>query len=229
MKFKALFVVGVLLFGSAQAFAADVPSNTSSDASIVEQYPKLQNYIFEEPSSKIQIGFGLSPFGIIRDQYSLSASLFQVHWTTPWLDWEIFNVSFAMTLNSDETSKSRQFVFRTSPKYRLGRTFSIGPVLGYEFVTFPGLDSVISNGTLATPPQPFSSRGLIYGGAISETFALNKTLNLKLNQVVYKETYSTTNAPENGWVYRYNTPGLNKDQSSIAAGTVFLLEFSVLY
>ena len=141
----------------------------------------------------------------------------------------MFSVTFAMSLDSTDTDKSRNFVFRTVPKYRFSKTFSAGPLLGYEFVTFPNLESQIYNGTLATPQEDFSSRGFVYGGVLSETFPFSKDVTFKLNQVVYQETYSTTNAPANGWTYQFSNPVYNSSQSPIKPGTVFLLEFSVLY
>jgi hypothetical protein len=205
------------------------PSDPSGETSLTKQYPALGNYVFDEPASRVLIGFGIGPFGIIRNNMAFSANLFQFHWVNPWLDWEVFSVSYAMTLNTSDPTASKQFTFRTIPKYRINSTFSIGPLLGYELVTFPNLGSQIYNGTLATPQESFSSRGLVYGGAVSETFPLNKDLKIKLNELVYQETYSTTNAPENGWSYRYSTPGLNQNQGPINPGTVFLLEFSILY
>lgn len=229
MKSRSLIVFGTLFLAtvlSPKVYAGTAPS----DASIVEEYPSLQNYVFEEPRSGVHIGAGLSPFGMMRDNLSLGASLFQFHWITSRLDWEVFSAAFTMSLaSSDDVSKSTNFTFRTAPKYRINDTFSIGPMIGYEFVSFPNLSSQIFNGTLATPAEPFSSRGMVYGGILSETFPLNRDFKFKMNQVVYRETYSTTNANSDGWIYRYGTPALNQDQGPIDPGTVFMLEFSVLY
>lgn len=220
--------IGTVLFLVALSILT-ITSRAYAEDSFAKEYPKLQNYTFDEPKSNVRIGFGISPFGIMRDQMSFSANLFQFHWVTPWLDWEVFSVSFAMTLGGDDTSKSRDFVFRTVPKYRINDTFSMGPLLGYEFVSFPDLQSQIYNGTLATPQESFSSRGFVYGGVLSETFPLTQDLSFKMNQVVYRQTYSTTNAPDNGWVYKYANSALNQNQGPINPGTVFLLEFSILY
>ena len=219
-----------LLLAAGGARASDLPASVlAPGTSITQTYPALLKYTSDEPISNVRIGVGLSPFGMIRDQFSFSANIFQFHWVTSVLDWEVFSVSYASTLGGDQFTKSKNFTFRTVPKVKINQTFSVGPLLGYEFVSFPDLHSVIYNGTLATPQENFSSRGLTYGGVLSETFKLNQDLDLKLNQVAYRETYSTTSAYANGWVYRYTTAGLNQDQSPINPGWVFLLEFSILY
>jgi hypothetical protein len=201
----------------------------SARASVVDEYPALQNYVFEEPRSGVRIGAGISPFGMMRDELSLSASLFQFHWVGRVFDWEVLGINYASSLGSSDVTQARTFTFRTVPKLRIGEVFSVGPLVGLEFVSFPELSAQIFNGSLVTPPEPFSSRGLIYGGAVSETFPMGRELSFKMNQVVYRQTYSTTNAAESGWTYRYGTPALNQDQSPIAPGLVLLLEFSVLY
>jgi hypothetical protein len=208
---------------------ADFPKTLPADTSILQENPALEKYTFSEPASAVEIGFGLSPFGMIRDQMSISANLFQFHWVTSHLDWEVFSLSFAESLGGDDYSHSKQFTLRTIPKFRINQTFSVGPLLGYEFVSFPDLQSQIFNGTLTTPQEPFSSRGLVYGGAVIETFPLNQDLKLKINQVVYKETYSTSNANAAGWSYQYANPALNQNTGPINPGTVIMFEFSLLY
>jgi hypothetical protein len=51
---------------------------------------------------------------------------------------------------------------------------------------------------------------------------------LKLNQVLYQETYSTTSTFD-GWNFLYQDSGLENDTSPIKAGTVFALEFELLF
>jgi len=224
-----VFLVFVAASSVASEMPAEMPREMPTDTSILQENPNLEKYTFSEPRSEVQIGFGLSPFGMIRDQMGISANLFQFHWITSHLDWEIFSLSFAESLGGDDVTKSKQFTFRTVPKYRINQTFSIGPLLGYEFVSFPNLQSQIFNGTLATPQENFSSRGVVYGGVLSETFPLNSDLTFKVNQVLYKETYSTSNANEDGWTYRFANPALNQNSGPINPGTVLMFEFSVLY
>jgi hypothetical protein len=236
MRISKLWIPVLIFSASASASesSVDLPDGVESkalpsDASILKENPNLEKYVFSEPRSAVEIGFGLSPFGMIRDQMSISANLFQFHWVTTHLDWEVFSLSFAESLGGDDDSRSKQFTLRTVPKYRINQTFSIGPLLGYEFVSFPDLQSQLFNGTLTTPQEAFSSRGVVYGGVLSETFPLNEDLKFKVNQVVYKETYSTTNANEAGWTNQFSNPALNQNTGPINPGTVIMFEFSLLY
>lgn len=202
-------------------------ASSTNGKSFVEQYPALKEYLFEEPPSGFQIGFGVSPFALVRNQIGLNASLFQLHWQGRSLDWEIFNASVGIATGGEDWSKSRQLVFRSSPKYRISQSVSIGPLLGYELVSFPNLESRIASDGLATPVQPFSSHGFIYGAEVSESFRLSKTLELKLSQVFYHETYSTTDAGD-GWKYRF-PQGQSPSSNFLQPGNVFTLDFSLIY
>ncbi len=209
-------------------FAGPAYSDTSNTGrSFVDQYPALKDYLFEEPASGFQIGFGVSPFALVRNQIGVSASLFQLHWLSQSFDWEVVNASVGIATGGEDWSKSRQLVFRSSPKYRVSQSISVGPLLGYELVSFPNLESRIASDGLATPVQPFSSRGFIYGAEVSETFRLSQALELKLAQVFYRETYSTTDAGD-GWKYRF-PQGQSPTSNFIQPGNVFTLDFSLIY
>jgi hypothetical protein len=199
-------------------------------ASIVDDFPNLSKYLYAQPASNLYFGVGITPLSIMASKPAVSISIFQTHWTWGLMDFELFNASVGITYSvKDSSTALTNFTFRSSPKLRITRNFSIGPLIGYEFVRFSAVNAKIINGTLATPVfEPFSSRGLIYGLLLSETFPIGQLYQLKANQVFYRQTYSTTGT-FNGWQYLYASQALNADQSSIAPGSVFQLEFSFLY
>ena len=76
MKLFRVFLL--ILIGTAPLVTTAM--GRADEGSIVQDYPNLKKYIYEEPDSHVRIGFGLSPFGIMRSQLSVGASLFQFHW-----------------------------------------------------------------------------------------------------------------------------------------------------
>jgi hypothetical protein len=204
--------------------------------SITETYPDLEKFVYSEKSSKTYFGFGISPISIIGSKIGLSVDLFELHYIKdPW-DLEIFTATFGTAFGSTNGSE-QYFLFRTVPKYQILKNISIGPLLGLEFVSFANVSGEL-NKNLPTPTNPdndeftpsykFSSMGAVYGGAISETFNFGKSMLIKVNEYVYKETYSYLGT-SNGWSYYFDQSNLNSDPSPIAPSTVFMLNLSFLY
>ena len=201
-----------------------------AQATILTDYPNLERLIYKEPDTHIRMGFGVSPLRIMKSKAGLAINIFQIHWAYRNLDWEIFSASFGTTLSSDPNTKVNAFTFRTVPKYKVNEMFSIGPVVGLEYVSFPDVQARIGKDNWYTPVEPYSSRGLIYGIDFSESVPFNSKFTLKLNQMIYKQTYSTVGTRD-GWTYLYqgSSSGLNDDPGPISPGIVFLMEFNLLY
>lgn len=198
------------------------------EASFLQDNPNLKKFVFEERKTNLHVGFGLSPFQIINTKPGVSLSLFQVHYINRWVDWELFNASLGLTFGGDKTSKLRNYVFRTTPKYPINSLFSIGPLVGYEFITFPQVKAKITNSRLETPNEPFSNRGYIWGAELTETFEFKSKFKLRASQIFYKQNYSTSKTPE-GWAYTYSQASLNSDSSPIDPGYVFVIQLSLMY
>jgi hypothetical protein len=219
------FVLGFLVA------LASVSTPAAQAVTFEEEFPHLKKFLFTERQSNIYFGLGVSPLSIIKNKAGFGLSIFQIHYVKGMLDWEIFNGSFITTASDLPDTSFRAYTFRTAPKIKLFKILSAGPLLGLEFVNFPLIDSQIRNDAsgFSTRSDTFSSRGLIYGAAISETFNIG-SYTLKANQLIYRQTYSTLESQADGWTYVY--PGrsdLTIDQTPIAGGWVFMLEFSFLY
>jgi len=208
---------------------------TAARADFVDDHPNLKKHVFVEPRSDLWLGFGLSPVGFLENRTLHVLSVFQFHWMPRYLDWEIINVSLGLTSFSKESfARARHFFFRSSPKLRVLGFLSFGPMIGYEYVSFPEVSaeqiSPLPAPQYKTPLEPFSSKGIIYGAEVSETIRLGTSYYLKISQVVYRQTYSTTTA-SNGWDFKFDKPELQNDaeRKSIRPSYVFLLEFSLIF
>lgn len=102
-------------------------------------------------------------------------------------------------------------------------------MIGFEYVRFPEVKARQYRGNYFTPEEPLSSRGLIYGACASQTFKTKGDSLIRLNQLVYKQTYDVARTSNPGWNYYYSDNALNQDPSPIAAGVVIALEISFLY
>lgn len=197
-------------------------------ANIVQNYPNLKKYLFEEESSAFYLGFGISPLSVLNNRVYFTANIFQLQWLNRTWDLELLSASFGFTVGREDYSNSRHFTFRSSPKWRINELISIGPLLGFEFVSFPSLQARFFKDGLFSPSEPFSSRGIIYGLSLSETFRFGDDYFLKLNQNIYQQTYSTTETSD-GWTYLYDRADIQADRSPIKSSLVFMLEVSFLY
>lgn len=198
------------------------------DDAFLKTYPHLKQYVYEEPKSNFYLGMGLSPVGLLRDRFMFAASLFEVHWIESNWDIEMLNATYGFTRAQASNLQSTHFTLYTLPKYRIFGSFSVGPMLGYESVTFPGVSSELYNNGLNTKPQPFSSRGFIYGVGASQNIGLNGGYLMKVSEVIYKETYSTEHTPQN-WRYIYMDKSVQADRTKIGAATVMMVNVSFLY
>lgn len=218
MKVVFVLILALVVSGRASADTQD----------FVERYPSLGKFRFKEPAPNIYFGFGLAPLEIVNSKTAISFSFFQVHWFNRWVDWEVFNASFGMTFAGDSTSNIRKFAFRSVPKFRVNPMFSFGPVIGYEFISFPEVDVRLEKESQFTPIDSFSSRGLIYGGAVSENFKFRDRYVIKATQFAYKQTYSTSHSQE-GWNYVFLDANQNQRSAPVSAGWVYGIEFSFLF
>lgn len=197
-------------------------------ADFLDDYPNLKSHIFREPETPIHFGFGAAPVRIMKNKAGVAVSIFQVHLNQRWLDWELFNATMGFSISSEDESRVNSFTFRTTPKFKITDGMSVGPLLGYEFVSFPDVNARLLSDGRASPFEPYSSRGLIFGAAVSQTFDIGQKYKLKLHQIVYKQTYSTSGTYD-GWEYNYENNDYNLDATPLSPGPVFLLEFSLLY
>lgn len=206
------------------------PSSSSSvnEPPFLESFPHLKDYLYREPSSGLYLGMGLSPIGFLKDRLMLTADFFQVHWLNERWDLELFNAALSLTRAQSTSVQSTQFTIRTAPKYRLFEHFSFGPVVGYEFVSFPNISAKLSRGNLFSPSEPFSSRGWIYGVMTTETFKLTGDYILQINEIGYQQTYSTSRTAQE-WNYYFNNADIRNDPSQIQATFVFMVDVNFLY
>jgi hypothetical protein len=207
-------------------------ASSSRADTIMQTYPDLEKFTYAEPSSKTYFGFGLSPVAIIGSRIGFSLDLFEVHYIKDRWDIEAFSASFGTAFGS-QNGAEQFFLFRTAPKYRLIKNISVGPLLGIEFVSFENVEAqlnkyVTSTNDLFAPPEKFTSRGVIYGASICETFNFGKSDLIKINELIYKETYGYLGT-NNGWQYHFSDDALNADPSPLQPSSVFMIEISFLY
>lgn len=202
-----------------------VPAGTS----FLDTFPALKNYVYEEPASGFYLGLGLSPIGLLRNQFMFTGNFFELHWIKDNYDIEILNAAYSSTRGQSSEFQSTHFTFRAAPKYKFFGPISAGPLVGYELVSFPGVGARIYRAPYIEPnSEPFSSRGWIYGGEISETFTYGKGYILKFNELFYQETYSVTSTID-GWDYRFDDQTVQNDRTNIAPGFVIMFEGNLLY
>lgn len=205
---------------------------TAAKADFLDENPSLKKHIYREPRSSFWIGAGVGPVGFLENRAIHSLSAFQLHWNPGLLDWEIINVSLGLTSFAKESfTKARHFFFRSSPKLKIFGFLSFGPLIGYEFVSFPEIATKITKGGFQTPQfEPFSSRGAIYGVEVTQSFPFGESYQIRIAEVFYRQSYSTTVTSE-GWDYLYDKPEIQNDpnRTLIKPSYVFLLEFSFLF
>lgn len=105
---------------------------------------------------------------------------------------------------------------------------SFGPLFGYEYVSFPNVTAVLFQNSKQTQSEPFSTYGMIYGGALAQTFNLEGGSKLRLTEIAYQENYSVT-AAGGGWTYKFNDSGLRSNSAPLAGGLLFTVEVGVLF
>jgi hypothetical protein len=203
-------------------------SNIAQASSFIEDNPQFKRFLFRESDSRFRLGFGLTPFQIIKDKPAFSVSLFQLHFYYTWFAWEIIKASYAMTFGSSPATKIREIVLRSTPQFRINDMLSIGAIIGYEFISFPDVEMRLTKASLNTELEPFSSRGMIYGVSFSENFRILEKYILRAEQLGYRQNYRVAQS-ENGWTYTLTDSNLNRDRSDMKAGWVLQASFSFLY
>jgi hypothetical protein len=206
---------------------AKPPEPTSA---FLEAHPQLKGLLFRDPVSPILVGFGASPLSFFPNRMAVSASVAQIHWLTSYLDWELLNATIGLSLGSGERS-TRQFAVRTAPKFRVFDHLSLGVLGGYEYVTFPEVQSQIALGNKATHPGPFSTGGWIYGVLAAETFPWGASRYFRVTEAIYQQSYGIIPSTADQWGDRFLDPQIegDPDKEVLKAGTVFAIEFSVLF
>jgi hypothetical protein len=194
----------------------------------MQTYPDLEKFTYAEKSSKTYFGFGVSPVAIIGSRIGFSLDLFEVHYIKDRWDIEAFSASFGTAFGAANGAE-QFFLFRAAPKYRVLKNVSIGPLVGlFENVQAQLNKYVTSTNDLFAPPEKFTSKGVIYGASICETFNFGKSDLIKINELIYKETYGYLGT-NNGWQYHFNDDALNADPSPLQPSSVFMIEISFLY
>jgi hypothetical protein len=202
-----------------------VPAGTG----FLDAFPKLRNYLFEEPNSGFFLGFGFSPVGLLGNQFMFTGNFFEVHWIHGNYDLELFDASYSATRGQSSEFQSTHFTFKTVPKYRIFGPISVGPLVGYESVSFPGVGvRILRSGFIEPNSEPLSMAGWIFGAAVSQTFNYAKGYLLKFNESIYQETYNSRGMI-NGWNYYFDDQALQTNRGSISAGTVLMFDASLLY
>jgi len=206
-----------------------VPS-AGAQSNFLKEYTDLDQFVFREPSSQFYLGVGISPLSFVNQKLALGMSAFQAHYITPRWDITLLNAMFQFAFGGQEQASSRHYLMRSSVKLRLSSFLSVGPLVGYEVLSFPQVLSSMRKGVKATKFEPFSSRGLVYGAELSQLFRLDGDRMIRLSQFIVKQTYRTTKTPE-GWEYDFTNPdtGETYDPNLVKTGIVVAVEASYLF
>lgn len=212
-------------------FGLCLAASAARAATFVETYPALQAHRLKEPRGPVSFGVGISPISLVQGKALHALSAFQVHYIDSWLDDEIINLKMGLTsISGVSNAGSRHVLLSTAPKLRLSSFLSVGPMLGYEFVSFPEVTAILKKGGLQTQSAPFSASGIVYGVAVSQMFPLSNGLNLKISELFFKQTYATDRTSE-GWEYQFDRPEIENDseKTAIKPGYVLMLEIALLF
>ncbi|MBS1960067.1 MAG: hypothetical protein JST80_11375 [Bdellovibrionales bacterium] len=236
MKFLAVVSLLFVLVNPNPARADLGPSPTPINSlesldnrPFMERFPELTKFIHKEEASNLYFGFGVSPITLVNGKFGFAASIFQLHYLKDKWDTELLNLSFGKAFG-DALGKEDFFLLRMSPKYKIYKNISIGPLIGIEFVHFPDVKAALTKGGLFSQQFDYSTFGYFYGGAISQTFDIGTTGTnaIRVSAIYYKERYSVEET-NNGWTYYFQQNSLNIDKSPIAPSSMFMLEISYLY
>jgi len=215
-------------FFAKNIFASEASANVIGEQTFLDKYSHLKENLYQEPESGFYLGLSAGVLGVVSNNMFFSLNFFQLHYMSDRWDNELFSATFGMTTSSAAYLQSNHFLFRTIPKYRWNSFLSLGPLLGYEYVSFPNISVTIYKNGLTTQPEPFSSSGPIYGFAVSQNFKMDSGTKIKVTELLFQENYSTTSAGS-GWSYLYANQALRADTSTIQSGTVFAIEVGFYY
>ncbi len=195
------------------------------------EHPELKKHLFVEPTSNFYFGLGIAPLGVLKNRAILELNIFQLHYLSHVFDIECVSASVGFGLiNSASFTGSRLLMVRSSPKVRLLSFFSVGPVIGYELVSFGNVLAHATGTKFKTPTDSFSAAGLIYGITLSQVFPMGGGLLFKINESFLQETYQT-DKNSSGWVYTFDNSEIQGDPSHalIKASYLALVEVSLLF
>lgn len=244
MKSVSLILLSFLLVSVVSARAEVTPEPSPSffgvqkleEAPLLERFPDLSKFVHQEEASNLYFGFGVSPVTIVNGKFGFAASIFQLHYVkAPW-DIELLNLSFGSAFG-DTLEREQFFLVRSTPKFRIFKNLSVGPVVGIEFVHFPNVTAAVTKfvenrGQLFSEQFEFSTFGYFYGGGLSQTFDLDSAKGggkaIRVSAIYYQEKYSVTESG-NGWSYYFQQNELNINKDPIAPASMFMLEISYLY
>ena len=223
--------LGLLALLGTGAAAADKPAaeTKGSSGTFVDDHPVLKDYVSEEHHSNFSVGMGIIPIGFMKNRLFFGVDLFEINYSNRYLDWNILDTILGFGL-SQGGENGKYVMLMTQPKFRVTQGISVGFLLGYEFVSFPSVQSVVtvqSNG-FSTPSSSFGTSAPIYGLSASETIKAFDSSKLKVSQMFFKETYSTTQ-PVAGATYDFSPTSSSFDPTSIQASTVFMIELSFMF
>ena len=160
----------------------------------------------------------------------VGVNIFEFLWGSDLWDIEIFKAQVGFGIAKENYTGSKHFTLRASPRIKILKYLSVGPVVGYEFISFPDVSVRLNEGNLFTPFEPFSSRGMIYGVSFAETIQVEANYQFTLQQTIYRQTYSTTKSND-GWTYFYERDEIQDDplHALIEPSIVFLLGASLTF
>lgn len=201
---------------------------TVAQAAFLEDFPGLRQYLFSEPESPMKLGMSFTPVGITKNKTYFGASLFQFHYMSEWIDWEIAGVGIGMSSARNKVAETREFTVRTVPKIRVLDNMSFGLLGGYELVSFPNVKSRMRKNNFATPEESFSSRGWIYGAAMAISFK-SESVIFRVSPSYWIQTYPHEKIADD-WKYYFLNPELQAatEREQLKADSVLAIELGIL-
>jgi hypothetical protein len=195
----------------------------------LDQFVNLKAFLREDSVSFFRVGFGVVPFRGSQQKAGLGLVPFSASLFTSFLDWNFLSTSVGYGfLGSDNATNFISVSLKTALKWRFSSVFSLGPVVGIEFVSYPFVSSRIFKNHYATPYEPFSVAGPFFGGVLSEVFSVASDSWIQLNQMVFIQKYRIQSLAD-GWTHVFEKASFNKDSSSLNPGLVFLIEVCLLF
>ncbi len=198
-------------------------------ADFLDDFPALKSFIKPESSTHFQLGFGIIPFVDSGSKAGMGVIPFSATVRSSFLEWNFLTASAVFGFLGQGSQNNRVTVeFRTAVKIRITETFSIGPVIGGEFLTFPDISAKLYRNNLASNSEPFSVNGWVVGVIASQNLGLWPNLSLQINESYVLQKYDPVKL-QWGWKPVFDASNLNQDPSSLAATPSFRIEICLLY
>lgn len=214
------------------------PAGAEPEIRLFEKHPALNKYLFEESPSRFTVGFGVTPVSLMKDKFYFGLNVFQVHWMSESVDWQILSAGVGFGFAQTGEARSRHASLRTAPMLRLMDFLSVGPVLGYEVLVFPNLQAKLRQDIAVLPlqsePEPFSTHGIVLGVMASQRLPLEDGRTVRFSQILARQSYFTNRARREGWVYNFapgnaTSPDFREAPDSIRPSLTLTLEVSLLF